>query len=337
MKALLRLKLLLLLVTLSIQFLSAQARGGGSPGCSGSIASVDKAIQELISTKPDAVLRENWSPTNPIPSIHPIEKPEHHYATLQGLSSDKRAAFAWMDTIAYPADLYKNNTLLFALVSPTYLTSSQVDFLVNAVRFPANSSEQTRAELDYLMELQKKRTEKQKERVLALAKIGYWPDVNHVPSHKSYKKNLENLFFELQEVVGEDCTAEKYPNTSTLLQGVMKDMRLMEFAVKYHLLRARPYQLELRLEPLDKINSPSFASGHTLWAYLQAYTLGELMPDKRKAFVDLAYEIGESREIMGVHFPSDEEVARQLAHRMLMLMWHTDKFQQDFAAAKAEW
>ncbi|MEM6697317.1 MAG: phosphatase PAP2 family protein [Bacteroidota bacterium] len=117
----------------------------------------------------------------------------------------------------------------------------------------------------------------------------------------------------------------------------MNDMRMMEFAVKYHLLRARPYQLEPKLAPLTKISSPSFASGHTLWAYIQAYTLGELLPNKREAFVELAYEIGESREILGVHYPSDEEAARQLAHRMLMLMWHTEKFQRDFTAAQVEW
>jgi acid phosphatase (class A) len=61
------------------------------------------------------------------------------------------------------------------------------------------------------------------------------------------------------------------------------------------------------------------------------------MPDRRKAFLAIAYELGASREVMGVHYPSDEEVARQLAHRMLMLMWHTNKFQQDFALAQEEW
>lgn len=48
-------------------------------------------------------------------------------------------------------------------------------------------------------------------------------------------------------------------------------------------------------------------------------------------------KIGVSREIMGIHYPSDEEAARQLAHGMLSLMWNTDKFQNDFAKAKEEW
>ena len=172
---------------------------------------------------------------------------------------------------------------------------------------------------------------------MALAEIGYWPDINYLPTKLRYEKNLEHLFFELREVIGFDCTSDKYPKTSILLQKIMNDMRLMEFAVKYHLLRARPYQLELKLKPLTKISSSSFASGHTLWAYIQTYALAELISKKREAFTDLAYEIGASREIMGVHFTSDEEMARQLAHRMLLLMWHTNTFQHDFKAAKAEW
>ena len=61
------------------------------------------------------------------------------------------------------------------------------------------------------------------------------------------------------------------------------------------------------------------------------------MPEKRDEYIALAYEIGLSREIMGVHFPSDDEVARQIAHKMLMLMWHTNKFQKAFKDAKNEW
>ncbi len=270
-------------------------------------------------------------------SIHPLEATKGHYLELQQLGASARPAFSQMDTISYPPEQYRSNSLLYAMARPIYLTASQVAYLVQSVSYPANSSEQTRAELDFLLQLQERRTEEQIERVLAIAEIGYWPHVNFVATHPNYAKNLENLFFECREIVGADCTAERFPNTAALLKGVMNDMRLMEFAVKYNLFRARPYQLEPKLEPLRKINSPSFASGHTLWAYIQAYTLGELTPENRTAYVELADEIAFSREVMGVHYPSDEEIARQLAHRMLLLMWQTDQFQQDFLAAKAEW
>lgn len=85
------------------------------------------------------------------------------------------------------------------------------------------------------------------------------------------------------------------------------------------------------------MSSPSFASGHTLWAYIHAFAWSELIPSKRKAFLALAYEIGESREIMGIHYPSDEEAARILAHGMLSAMWSNSKFITDLEAAKLEW
>ncbi len=272
-----------------------------------------------------------------ITSIHPIEDVKNHYATLQLLEASERASHSWMDTISFPAELYNRYALTLKAASPAYLTQSQFDYLVNSVSFPKNSSVQTRAELDHLLMLQSKRTDAEVDRVMKLAPLGYWPDANFSNAHPNYNQNLKDLFFECREVVGENCTAENYPNTSKLLQGIMNDMRKMEYSVKYHLLRARPYQLEPRLEQLQTMGSPSFASGHTLWAYIQAYTFSELIPDRRRAFLAIAYELGESREIMGVHYPSDEEVARQLAHRMLMLMWHTDKFQKDFALAQGEW
>ena len=64
-----------------------------------------------------------------------------------------------MDTIVYPADRYCNSALLFALTQPVYLTSSQVDFLVDSVEHPANGSEQTRAEFGFLLSLLRKRSD----------------------------------------------------------------------------------------------------------------------------------------------------------------------------------
>ena len=272
-----------------------------------------------------------------ISTIHPIEPIQNHYADLQKLSSIPNAAFAKMDTLAFPPSMYNSYALAMSQSIPHYLTESQFDFLKKSVAFPANSSVQTRAELDFLYDLQNKRAPKQVERVIQLAKIGYWPVTDILSSHPFYEENLAHLFFECKEVIGDHCTAANYPHTRELLKGIMTDMRKMEFAVKYHLLRARPYELDKRLKPLQVMGSPSFASGHTLWAYIQAYTFSELMPEKRADFLAIAYELGLSREIMAVHYPSDEETARQLAHRMLALMWQTEKFQNDFQKAQAEW
>ncbi len=138
-------------------------------------------------------------------------------------------------------------------------------------------------------------------------------------------------------ILGNECNANNYPATRKLLEGVTKDMRIMEFTVKYHLLRPRPYQLSDALEPLAQMGTPAFASGHTLWAYIHTFVWSELVPEKRKEFLNVAYEVGESREIMGIHYPSDEEAARILAHKMLSTMFGNPKFVEDLENAIQEW
>ncbi|HYC84064.1 MAG TPA: phosphatase PAP2 family protein, partial [Chryseosolibacter sp.] len=114
-------------------------------------------------------------------------------------------------------------------------------------------------------------------------------------------------------------------------------MRVMEFTIKYNLFRPRPYHLESKLQPLMKINSPSFPSGHTLWAFIQAFTWSEVVPEKQKDFIRLAEEIRRSREIMGIHYPSDNEAARQIAYRMMQNFFKNKTFLKDYEDAVSEW
>ena len=270
--------------------------------------------------------------------LHPLEPTKNHYAILRQLDASPNSERSALDRLSFTPDQYNATALAYTLMASAYLTTEQIQELKNAMVFPANSSDQTRAELDFLLDWQQKRTPEQVERTSkVLAPIGYWPHIDVKEDHQRYVQNQQHLMFEGREVLEEQCTAESYPATFKLLQGVTKDMRIMEFTVKYHLLRARPYELEPKLQPLAIMGSPSFASGHTLWAYIQAFVWSELLPEKRQQFLDLAYEIGESREIMGIHYPSDEEAARVLAHDMLAFMWSNPKFQNDLKAAKAEW
>lgn len=270
--------------------------------------------------------------------LHPLEPAKNHYAELQRLDAKSNPERSTLDALSFTPDQYNSVALAYTLMAPAYLNSEQIQKLKNSVNFPANSSDQTRAELDFLLEWQEKRTPEQVRRTSqVLAPIGYWPHVNVKKDHDRYQKNVYDLMFEGKEVLGKQCTVANYPATFKLLQGVTKDMRIMEFTVKYHLLRARPYVLEPKLRPLQIMGSPSFASGHTLWAYIQAFAWSELVPRKRQQFLDLAYEIGESREVMGIHYPSDEEAARVLAHNMLSAMWTNPTFQEDLNAAKREW
>lgn len=259
-----------------------------------------------------------------------------HYKELQQFSGAPDMSRAWMDTLKYPPKEY-GNSVVYLIVKPYYLTEGEVKSIADALQFPANSSEQVRKELDYLLGLQSKRTANQVSRVEFLGNIGYWPAINALPSHPAYQQNLQDLFFEGQEVMGKQVNAMNFPKTSTLLQHIMQDMRVMEFTIKYEKLRARPYHLDSALQPLARMSSPSFASGHTLWAFLQAFTWSEIIPEKQKDFIALAEEIRRSREIMGIHYPSDNETARQVAYKMMLAYFRKDSFRNDLSDARHEW
>lgn len=269
-------------------------------------------------------------------SKFPLASANDHYKEFQVLSANPSSQRAWMDTIKYPPNEY-GNSIVYLLVKPYYLSETQVKLLSESVKFPANSSDQVRRELDYLLDLQDKRTAEQIKRVELLGNIGYWPPINILPSHLLYEQNLLDLFFEGRELMGENINAKNFPKVSKLLQGVMQDMRIMEFTIKYKLMRPRPYHLESKLQPLTRIGSPSFCSGHTLWAFVQAFTWGEVVPEKQKDFLALAEEIRRSREIMGIHYPSDNEASRLVAFKMFQYYLQNENFKKDLKGAVAEW
>jgi len=265
--------------------------------------------------------------------IAPLEniavEPDGHYKTLSEHSPEPDIKRANLDAVSFPD---KAHQLTIKVISPAYLSRNEIDALTTQLQPPANSSKQTRAELDFLLDLQANRTPEQVKEALRMHEIIYVPLIG--------MRNEEHLFFEAYEIFNTPTAPfnpAAYPKTKQLLHNVMKEMRIAEFRAKNHFLRARPRQLEPKLQPLKKMKSASYASGHTLWAYMQAYVFAALIPEKRNEFLDLAYQIGFSREVLGVHYPSDEEASRKLAHQLLKQMWAKPNFINDFHAAQLEW
>src|SRR5687768_17658670 len=161
-----------------------------------------------------------------------------HYKTLEQLSGVPDHSRNWMDTVKYPPAEY-GSSIVYLLVRPHYLSENQVRRLSESVKFPANSSDQVRYELDYLLGLQTRRTPQKVTRAEFLGNIGYWPSVNLIPSHQSYEQNLKDLFFEGRELMGANVNANNFPKIAKLLRGVMQDMRVMEFTIKYKQFRPR--------------------------------------------------------------------------------------------------
>lgn len=268
-------------------------------------------------------------------SIQPLENPSRYYKTLGELNAKPNAARAWMDTITFPWSEYSQNAITYSLVRTTYLSKEDEAKLPGLIKSPANSSDETRAELDYLLSLQNSRTKEQIDKAQYIANMGSWFNILN-PTDPDYNENRKQLFY-IAEGVGDWYNNQNFPATTQLLLNCIQDIRVTEFRLKWNFKRPRPYHLEPKLQPLTKIKSPSFASGHTLWAFTQAYLFSEILPEKRADFIAKADEVRWSRELMGIHYPSDNEASRIIAWNLVKFWLNNPQFLKDLNNAKKEW
>jgi Membrane-associated phospholipid phosphatase len=265
-----------------------------------------------------------------------LEPANQEYKEFEAKGTTPNKLRRALDTIQYPWSEYSKGALGNALWRTVYLSPADEAVLPSLIKLPANSSGQTRAELDYLLKLQNTRTKQEIERAEYIANIGSWPNISN-PTDPDYVENRQNLYYILNTATGKQHDFKNYPATTALLLNCIQDIRVTEFRLKQHFKRPRPYHLEQTLKPLARINSPAFPSGHSLWAYTEAYVFGELFPDMRQDFIKAAAEVRWSRELLGIHYPSDNEASRVIGWHLLKHWYKNPVFIADLNKAKAEW
>jgi acid phosphatase (class A) len=213
---------------------------------------------------------------------------------------------------------------------PFYLTPTEKFSIADP---PANSSPQTRAELDYLLQLQSRRSAEDERASAFYAGVYYKTSVQ--PDDKDYTKFSRNLFH-IGRSIGTWFNPDSLPLTAKLAARVWKDAEYYIWKYKNYFLRIRPYKLEPKLDNLEETNWAAYPSGHATNSYVNAYLYSELLPEFSSFFIKDAYDMAHSREIIGVHYPSDSESGRLLAYQLVKRLLTNEEFKKDFAAAKAE-
>lgn len=218
-----------------------------------------------------------------------------------------------------------NNTQTFAqkyLVHtrgrPKYLPDNWRT-LVAAAEPPKNSSQRTRAELDYLLQLQEDRTEEDIERI---------------------KTEIKLVGFVFDEMTYPEITDLKNrPRTAALAKAANFDITIVMFQAKQHFNRVRPHFLEPRIKPAIPVpDHPAYPSGHSTQAYMWAFLLCELVkPERHSSILAGAKLIATDRELAGVHYPSDTALGRGIARRVVDLWMENPKFRTLVEAARTEW
>jgi acid phosphatase (class A) len=279
------------------------------------------------------VLLMNFQLIAQVPVLEPVSETYRPFEGKNTLPNKERQA---LDTVQYPWLEYSKGALGNALWRTIYLSPEDEALLPGLIKLPANSSDKTKADLDYLLTLQNSRTKQEIDRAEYIANIGSWPNIEN-PTDPDYVENRQHLYYIINTVNGKQYNYKDYPATTAFLMNCIQDIRVTEFRLKQYFKRPRPYHLEPSLKPLTRINSPSFPSGHSLWAYTEAYLFSELTPEKRQEFIKVAAEVRWSRELMGIHYPSDNEASRIIGWHLLKYWYNNPRFIADLKKAKAEW
>ncbi len=192
---------------------------------------------------------------------------------------------------------------------------------------------QTIAELDYLLQLQSLRSDEDIRASLFYAGVYYKTSVK--PADKDYQRFQRNLFH-IGRSIGTWFNADSLPLTAALTANVWKDAEYLIWKYKNYFVRIRPYKLELQLKNLEETDWAAYPSGHATNSYANAFLFTALLPEFESFLMKDAYDMAHSREIIGVHYPSDSESGRVLARELIQALMKNKKFKNDFEAAKKE-
>ena len=254
-----------------------------------------------------------------------------HYLQLQTFNPKPVSPNEAVDKRTYPFDSAVAKRRLS--LTPIYLQNVPVDDF-NLPDAPANSSEQTRIELNYLLALQKQRTNEDVRTSLYMANIYY--NLRIKPTDSTYTRFRKNLFF-IGRSIGSWFNPETLPLTANLIAHVWQDANFFIWSLKYKYARVRPYTLDSNLKNLEQTNWAAYPSGHAANSYINAYIYQELAPQFFDLFIKDAYDMAHSREIIGVHYPSDSESSRIFARQFVNKLFQNEKFISDFEEVKKEW
>lgn len=214
-----------------------------------------------------------------------------------------------------------------------YLPFQPDSFLVSPP--PANSSAQTKAELQYLLDLQLRCDSTDKARVMDIDRAQY----STLELEKNIPADRKALFY-IGRSIGDWYNAKEMPATADLLARVESEVNwyVNYYKLKYN--RIRPWVLEPKINPsIASIpNTSAYPSGHGAFAHAIAYVMMELAPKYKDIFLRDAVDFAWSREQGGIHYPSDTDASRRFVRLYVdKLIKSSAKFREDMEKAKAEW
>ena len=133
---------------------------------------------------------------------------------------------------------------------------------------------------------------------------------------------------------------QKMPATWTLLTLVHSEANYVANSAKEYFHRVRPWAVDTTLPNCDagtgKPPTRSYPSGHSTLSYSVGFMLASLVPEKSASILDKARDYALSREVCGVHYPSDTEASHVIASVVATRLLVDPAMHDRIEAARAE-
>ena len=204
----------------------------------------------------------------------------------------------------------------FAETAKPFSDNREIDLLQLLPPPPANTSQQTKAELAEILKLQATRT----PQMIAHAQADVAEEV-----------------WQFADVLGPKLNKSKLPLVAAFFDRLGETEGAVVDPAKAYWKRPRPYVLDARVKPVVK-KSSSFAwpSGHATIGTLMGIELANMVPEKRAELLARAWAYGNNRIIGGVHFRSDVEMGRISGTVIAARIKDHLDFKAEFEAARVE-
>ncbi|PST18400.1 phosphatase PAP2 family protein [Mesorhizobium plurifarium] len=147
----------------------------------------------------------------------------------------------------------------------------------------------------------------------------------------------EQSVFRWADVLGPEWKEENFPIAKQFFHQVYKTESNLNKQGKEKWNRARPGALNDAVEAVSEFkNYGAYPSGHAAFSHFTAIVLAQMIPEKGEEIMQRGRDLGFSRVIGGVHFPSDVEAGRILGAICAVMVRDNPAFLADFAEARAE-
>lgn len=206
--------------------------------------------------------------------------------------------------------------LLTAAQRQPYVTADQFDFQSLIGSPPADNSQEHRAEVRHMLELQAARTPAEVKRC---------------------QQEMGVNVYTFASILGPWFNPHDLPQTAKLFREVSNEGTIVADSPKKHWARVRPPVANPEIHPCVHLEtSGSFPSGHATRAMLWATLLADMFPEHAKEILARGRQIGDDRVLAGMHYPSDVAAGDKLGVAMAKKMLANPAFDADFEKAKQE-